>query len=94
MKSVVRFMIPAAAVASVAFASIGSTGAPAAAPNVAAGQPAQWVAAAFTVPTVVIPVDGDGNEHPGVPHQHNYGLVQRHEEQLVPLRHEVAHRVG
>lgn len=53
MKAFVRLMIPAAAVASVAFASIGSTGASAAAPNLAAGQPTQWVTVAYTAPTTV-----------------------------------------
>lgn len=64
MRSVIRFTIPAAAVASVVFASVGSTGALATASNLAAGQPVHVINAAYTVPAFAIPVDGDGNPHP------------------------------
>lgn len=60
MRSLARFLIPATAVASVALAPIGSTEASATTtPNLAAGQSAQWVTEAYTVPAA-IPVDGDG----------------------------------
>lgn len=64
--AVVRFTMPAAVVASVAFSPVGSTSASAAAPNLAAQQPAHWVTEAYTVPAA-IPVDGDGNPHPTPP---------------------------
>lgn len=59
-----RFMIPAAMAASMAFSPVGLTGASATAPNLSDGQPARWVAEAYTVPAEAIPVDGDGNPHP------------------------------
>lgn len=101
MRSLVRFLIPAVAVASVAFAPIGSIGASATTPNVAAGQPAQWVTEAYTVP-VAIPIDGDGRQCPSgatagscasPQPKPSYGFIERRAER-VPLQREVVHRAG
>jgi hypothetical protein len=58
--AVVRFTIPAAVVASVAFSPVGSTGASAATLNLAAGQPAQWTAAAYVAPATAPDSGGSG----------------------------------
>lgn len=65
-KVVVRFTIPAAVVGAVVFSSVGSTGASAAALDLAAGQPARWVTESYSV-LAATPVDGDGRPHPVPP---------------------------
>lgn len=56
-------LLSLSALSGLPFSPAGSTTASAAAPNLAAEQPAQWVTEAYTVPAA-IPVDGDGNPHP------------------------------
>lgn len=65
-EAVIRFTTPAAVVVSVAFSPVGSAGVSATTPNLAAGQPAQWVTESYSVLDAT-PVDGDGRPHPAPP---------------------------